>query len=95
MIIHETPEAHCPTCGKMLNRACQVDFPTGEPIAPKPGDLTVCVCCGDILVMDEEMKLKVPDLDTLMAIPPAMARSMERAQKFVREKRPVKPEGQT
>ncbi len=38
------PEA-CPGCGYVMDRACN---PLGDR-TPRPGDVTMCIACGDIL----------------------------------------------
>jgi len=47
---------HCPHCGYTLDAHGTVP---GEPdSAPSPGDATVCIGCGGVLVFTEELGLR-------------------------------------
>lgn len=43
--------SNCPTCGAGFDAASAVD---GEDVAPKPGDISVCLYCGEWLMFDDD-----------------------------------------
>ncbi len=44
----------CPTCGADLNAATAMSDPESSP---SPGDLSLCIKCGELLVFDQDIKL--------------------------------------
>jgi hypothetical protein len=52
-VTHRTTPTLCPTCGHKLDAATGLD----HDHKPSPGDLSVCIQCGEILEFDEEIKL--------------------------------------
>ena len=55
------PEHTCPTCGKKMDRASSA---FGDH-APKVGDLTVCINCGNVSQFDEKFQLMIVDVSKL------------------------------
>lgn len=53
----------CPLCGYTLDAATNAD--SGDKIAPKPGDVTVCFGCAGILEFTEDMGVRLADVATL------------------------------
>jgi hypothetical protein len=51
------PDA-CAYCGHPLDAATAMD---DGPTKPKPGDITMCIKCGFLLVFDDAMKMAKPD----------------------------------
>jgi len=47
----EVPEHKCPACGKRLDSVTEM-FSGAEP---QPGDCTICLDCGAILIMLEDL----------------------------------------
>jgi hypothetical protein len=52
---HITPSA-CTNCGEILDGATSVGCDGG----PDPGDLTICIICGHLMVFDDNLKLRDP-----------------------------------
>jgi hypothetical protein len=53
----QLPKQHCPVCGYELDAAtCASD----KVSRPKPGDVSICFKCANILVFDADMKLREP-----------------------------------
>lgn len=50
------PEAQCPSCGKIVDRATVV----GSRGRPKPGDATVCIGCGEVALFGDDLQLRRP-----------------------------------
>lgn len=74
------PDQRCPRCGKNLNRSSPVD---NQPLAPVPGDFTVCVGCVAILQFDEQMKLKVPEQAAIEQLDAQTLQHLLAAQKLI------------
>jgi DNA-directed RNA polymerase subunit RPC12/RpoP len=51
---HVTPEMVCPYCSHRVDRA------SGGGEAPKPGDISVCIDCGKVLVFARDLRLRKP-----------------------------------
>ncbi len=47
-------ENSCPSCNYVMDMAGSVD---GRPLIPEPGDLSVCIRCGELLRFARGMKL--------------------------------------
>lgn len=43
--MHQIPQSACPKCGKVNDAAT---FPGDDTRRPKPGDLTICIGCGEL-----------------------------------------------
>lgn len=44
-------ESICPKCGKVLDAATSIE----EGAIPSPGDITICMYCGELLRFDENL----------------------------------------
>jgi hypothetical protein len=63
---HKIPECFCPTCKHPFDRATNGN---GIAAAPNPGDVSVCVECGEYLEFNPDMTLRrLPD-DEFAAMP--------------------------
>jgi len=52
------PESPCTSCGKILDAANAIsEDGAGKP---DPGDATVCLMCGHIMVFDDNLRLRDP-----------------------------------
>lgn len=52
------PPAKCPVCCYKMDAAtCITDKPS-TPTLPRPGDVTVCMCCATVLFYTERMQLR-------------------------------------
>jgi hypothetical protein len=54
-MIARVPERHCLSCGKRLNSA---SVPGSEDPTPEPGNSTICLYCGHLMVFAEDMSLR-------------------------------------
>lgn len=54
------PASPCPCCGARLDGATRVDGPGLRKGIPEPGALTVCLLCGEILVIGVGLVLAKP-----------------------------------
>lgn len=62
-----TPTGHCLGCGKPLDAAACVDeSPEGQK--PSPGDFTVCLYCGHLMVFAEDLTPRPPNEEEIADI---------------------------
>jgi hypothetical protein len=73
------PEATCPGCARKADGAASL---AGKG-APSPGDLTVCIGCGIILVYATAMTLRRATHEELEALAPETAEDLRRVRRAV------------
>lgn len=81
--------SRCPRCKQILNGS--VD-PQGRG-APRPGDITVCSGCGNILKFGPKLALTALTVDQVEALPPETARELLEAKRrfqLAKERRPLR-----
>lgn len=84
------PKSACPTCGYEVDDASRpVNVNPGERDKPVPGDLSLCLKCGEVLVFQEDMHLSLANLKDFEGIEDYEMKMMDRAQKLIREMRPL------
>lgn len=76
------PKSPCPNCGEVLDAATH---PT-EDVAPTPGDLTMCIKCGEFFSFDDGLKFRPLDEDALTEAPLIEIQRLRRAWRRYREK---------
>ena len=57
---HVVPDSACTACGKVLDRAM-----TEGGRGPGPGDFTICLTCGHLMVFGDDMALRDPTRDEM------------------------------
>ena len=78
------PLSHCPTCGYEMDSAtCTVD----ETRKARPGDLSCCLKCGELLMFDEALSMQLLDLNHMLKIPQKQQDELLRVQRVIRERR--------
>jgi hypothetical protein len=55
--MHELPESACLACGKKLDAATSMT----DDAYPKPGDATICLDCGHLMVFAGDLTLRAPN----------------------------------
>lgn len=81
------PLSHCLNCGKELDAASHYK---SKRARPRPGNATVCLYCGHLMVLDKDMRLRAPtDAEVL-----ELAGDIEylRTQRFIALWRKIYPE---
>lgn len=60
----------CPSCKTVLNgvSAASVEEPD-DPILPKPGDVTICMCCLAVCVFMEDYRLRLANTEEAEYLP--------------------------
>lgn len=79
------PKVACPHCDHPLDAATRV----GDNFRPKPGDITICLKCSEILVFQPDMTVRLAFLNDLLNLPKEEARLLEKGQALIRRKRPL------
>lgn len=64
---HRVPNQACPTCGQAFDR----DTGVNREDAPKPGDVSVCSGCAQILVYDDAMLVRKMSHEEIERLPTA------------------------
>lgn len=59
---------HCPHCGTLLDAASD---PLGDH-KPSPGDLTICVGCGNICMFGDDFGLRKLEQEEYDSLPPEL-----------------------
>jgi hypothetical protein len=83
----KTPSAACPRCQKLLDR---VDALIGGPATPKPGDVTLCIGCGTILVFTPGLGLRIARPDDMEELSPEQTEVLAMARQFVKQARIIR-----
>lgn len=76
----------CPKCkGLSIGAECLpgVRFDFNRP--PLPGDLTVCLKCGQLCRFTESMDIEAVSDADLLSLPPAISHQMRAMRRFVRQ----------
>jgi hypothetical protein len=71
----------CPTCGYVMNAAATVD---GSPGRPEPGDITGCMACGQPLVYEQHMQVRLMTQAEYDALEPAARRDLAKIRAFAK-----------
>ena len=74
------PESECPGCGKLINATSDAHG-RGRP---RPGDITIAICCGTILKFDRLLKLHACTPEDLHALPNATRAELAEQQERYR-----------
>jgi hypothetical protein len=82
------PENHCSVCGYKTNAA--TGAPSSGQHRPSPGDLTICLKCGELSQFDENMRLVSPSLDAMLQLDAEQMAEITLAQKLIRKKRLIR-----
>jgi len=54
--------SNCIDCGKLLNGATAIDSDS----APDPGDVTVCIYCGSLMIFEDDLSLRRPQPEEIV-----------------------------
>lgn len=85
----DMPVSKCPICGYEVNSASKPTTVFGERDQPVPGDLSICLKCGELLVFQRDMRLVMANLDDLHGLDDRDMKTMEITQDKIRRERPL------
>jgi hypothetical protein len=61
MTTTETKPDACPFCGHWLDRLWA--GPGNPEATPRPGDVTICIKCGGLMILDPDLRVRPPTDD--------------------------------
>lgn len=79
-------ESRCPACNYKLDAASVAH---GDDDAPKGGDMSVCLNCGQVLTYQPDLTLRkanAAEIRELMTAAPAAWATIEKAQLFIQRR---------
>lgn len=74
------PDHSCPACGERHDAASVICSP--RPM-PQPGDITICIACGQAMMFTTGYGVEAVDPDTIPDIHPDDLRAIKSAQQAV------------
>ena len=85
MTTYTTPISFCPQCNYKMDSADPARNDEGKP---EPGDSSVCLNCGQLLVFDGELILRTPTREEIADLMNAKDKwdTIEKAQQFVKQR---------
>lgn len=89
----ELPASKCPVCGYTVDDASSVSevYDTEDDRKfPVPGDLSLCLKCGEVLVFDQTMHMAQAGIDDFEGVSPLDLKAIELLQAKIRAERPIK-----
>jgi hypothetical protein len=75
----KTPPAACRTCGHPFDTVTCC-----EGRRPQPGDVTVCVGCGEVYRLTEQLTVRPAELEDLLPLTPDQHRLIDAVQRAAR-----------
>ena len=82
----ELPEAVCTVCGYQMSAASVLGK---KQERPRPGDISVCISCGEIHVFTTEMTLVIPTIAEMLKWPNDVHTGVMLTQMQIRKHRPL------
>jgi hypothetical protein len=80
---HRLSQTQCPWCETPLDSV----FDPDERAAPKPGDLTVCIQCASLLMLDENLipqKISEDERRQILLDQPDLVETLDQMQRVIR-----------
>jgi hypothetical protein len=71
----DTPPCRCPWCGHRFDAAMSAN-PDRPDAAPKPGDVSVCISCAQVLVFTDDLTLRA-SMPGEIELTPALRRAQQ------------------
>lgn len=76
------PMDQCPTCAYRFDAATSAD---DKPVSPQPGDLSICLNCGEALVFGEDLRYTIATQETITRLDNPTRSLLARAQTVARQ----------
>lgn len=74
---------HCPKCKVEFDRVTHADFTAQRP--PKPGDLSVCIRCGEILQISDGFDFEKINDERISQLSERTLNALQKMQRIARE----------
>ncbi len=85
-----TPFDCCPTCAHPFDRAtCSRRRPDGSEPKPKPGDISMCMSCGEALVFGDDMRTHKAPTQLVAELDDTVREFFVDAQRLIRKRGPL------
>lgn len=81
---YNVPAARCPACKYKMDTAASISEDGSQP---SPGDLSMCLMCGEPLEFTEDLALVRAGADAMEGLEPAERARMELLQRKIKEQR--------
>lgn len=78
---HKMHKQHCCACNKLIDAATSAD---GDSEPPGPGDITICVYCGEVLEYQDNMDIAKLSEKSFASIPDGTQRYLRELQANIR-----------
>lgn len=86
------PLQHCPVCQHNLDAASlALSTEENDTSRPHPGDFSVCIECGTILIFNTDMSVREPTLTELLDLDREHEQMLSKAQNVIRSYGKDKP----
>lgn len=79
-------ESRCPTCDHLMDSSRCATEPGADPV---PGDLSLCLKCGEALCFGPDLTLHAASVAELLRLGDEGMAAMEAYQKSIRSLRPI------
>jgi len=79
----------CPVCQYEMDAATEVAGPERTIHAPRPGDVGICLKCGEVLEYQADQSVLSASLKTMLRLSEEQHRLIDMGQKYIRSKRPI------
>jgi hypothetical protein len=82
--VHVVKPNLCPTCGYTLNAVGDIN--NKEIRAPRCGDASICISCGELLEFNEDLSLKKISAEVIIALGKESLGELLEFQEFIRNR---------
>jgi hypothetical protein len=77
----------CPTCKYEMSAATSIE--PGKSRQPIPGDISLCLKCGEVLVFNQKLAVEIALLTDMLDMSDQQQALIAKAQRIIREQRYV------
>jgi hypothetical protein len=77
------PSDRCPICAYEFDAASGMT----HDARPKPGDVSLCIKCGEVLEFASDMRVRQASLETMLSLPDDAKAQVDKMQKIIRKER--------
>lgn len=82
------PPSRCPTCQYEMD--CATGLKDDQPQTPIPGDISLCLNCGQILIVTDALTMGLAHQEHLEGVQTTDLALLYKAQAYVRKRGPLR-----